>query len=160
MYTKVVFIALFLISWNAPLTEKMYEKEYHHNGNLKAEGWILNNIKTNFWFFYHDNGAVASKGHYENNEKSGYWYFYNSQGKVIKEGHYEKGIAQDWWIFYDLATNSKQKIQYQNNQKNGFCLVYQGRKLQKVEKYVNDIHKGTWTDVRSFKRDNPEVSLY
>lgn len=160
MYTKAAIIILFLTSLHLPVTEKMYSKEYHDNGNLKAEGWIYNDTKTNFWRFYHPNGEVASEGHYKDNAKSGYWHFYNTQGKVIKEGHYTNGVAQNWWIFYDLATNSKHKIQYKNNQKNGFCLVYQGSKLQKVEKYVNDVHNGTWTDVRSFKRDNPEVSLY
>lgn len=160
MYAKLAIVILLLTSWSNPDIDKMYSKEYYTNGNLKAEGWVHNMTKTNYWFFYHDNGKVAAKGHYENNERSGYWHFYNAQGKIVKEGHYRDGVAEDWWIFYDLATNKKQKIQYQNNQKNGFCLVYQGRKLQKVEKYVNDIFKGSWTDVRSFKRDNPEVSLY
>ena len=160
MYAKLAIVVLLLTSWSNPDIDKMYSKEYHSNGNLKAEGWVHNMTKTNYWYFYHDNGKLASEGHYEDNNKSGYWHFYNSEGKVIKEGHYTNGVAEDWWIFYDLASNKKEKIQYQNNQKNGFCLVYQGRKLQKVEKYVNDIHKGTWTDVRSFKRDNPEVSLY
>lgn len=160
MYAKAVLILLLLTPWGSPDTEKMYAKEYNESGNLKSEGWLLNSSKTNFWKYYHMNGTIASEGHYEENNKSGYWYYYNSQGKIIKEGHYTQGIAENWWIFYDLATLKTEKIQYQNNKKNGFCLVYDGRKLIKVEKYVDDIHKGTWTDIRSFKRDNPEVSLY
>lgn len=160
MYTKLAFLLIMLNSWGSLDIEKMYSKEYDKNGTLTAEGWVKDDIKINYWFYYHSNGEIASEGHYENNRKSGYWHFYNTKGKVVKEGHYNKGIAENWWIFYDLATNTKQKIQYQNNQKNGFCLVYKGSKLQKVEKYVNDIYKGSWTDIRSFKRDNPEVSLY
>lgn len=160
MYAKLTFILILFISWSAPFADKMYTKEYDDSGTLKAEGWVKDNTKVNYWIYYHDNGKVASEGHYEDNHKSGYWHFYNKQGKVIKEGHYDKGIAENWWIFYDLAANTKQKIQYQNNKKNGFCLIYEGRKLQKVEKYVNDTHQGTWTDIRSFKRDNPEISLY
>lgn len=160
MYAKLTFILLFFISWGSLDVDKMYSKEYNNKGLLTGEGWVKNNAKVNYWYYYHSNGQVASEGHYENNAKSGYWHFYNQNGKVIKEGHYDRDIAENWWIFYDLASNTKQKIQYQNNQKNGFCLVYQGRKLKKVDKYVNDVHKGTWTDVRSFKRDNPEVSLY
>ncbi len=160
MYAKLTVLLLLFVSWSTPSADKMYSKQYDGQGSLQAEGWIQNDVKVNYWYYYHSNGKVASEGHYENNNKSGYWQFYNKEGKVVKEGHYNQGIAENWWIFYDLATNTKQKIQYQNNQKNGFSLVYQGRKLQKVEKYVNDNHKGTWTDIRSFKRDNPEVSLY
>ncbi len=160
MYAKLTFILLLFASWSSPDIEKIYAKEYDETGNLKAEGWVMNASKVNYWKFYHDNGAVASEGHYENNKKTGYWHFYDKEGKVLKEGHYKNGIAENWWIFYDLATQTTQKVQYQHNKKNGFCLVYHSRKLQKVEKYVNDIHKGEWTTIRSFKKDNPEVSLY
>ncbi len=138
---------------------KMYNKEYHSNGNLKAEGWVIEGQKTSYWYYYHTNGKIASKGHYKKNKKSEYWYYYNEDGALEKEGHYNQGIAENWWIFYDLATKDKRKIQYQKNQKNGFCLVYKGRKLIKVEKYIADEHKGEWKDLSSFRRDNPDVKL-
>lgn len=154
---------LVLLLWITPTSEegavRMYNKEYHPNGNLKAEGWVMSGEKTSYWYYYHENGQIASKGHYKGNQKSKYWYYYNKDGALEKEGHYRQGIAENWWIFYDLATRDKRKTQYQNNKKNGFSLVYQKNKLVKVEKYIQDEYKGMWTSISSFKRDNPNVKL-
>ena len=51
MYAKLAIVALFFSSWNTPDVDKMYAKEYHANGNLKAEGWVQNDTKINFWRF-------------------------------------------------------------------------------------------------------------
>lgn len=159
MLAKLTVVSLFISALTLGGVDKMYIKEYNNNGVLLSEGWMLNDSKIDFWKHYNQDGVLLSKGHYENDKKSGYWYFYNSDGKVIKEGHYTNGIAENWWIFHDLATQTKQKIQYQNNQKNGFCLVYKGRRLKRVDKYVNDKLRGSWTDVSSFRKDNPDVSF-
>lgn len=158
----IVVALLFLIctSFTADTEPQMYSKEYYSNGQIKAEGWLSGTQKTKYWIFYHENGATASEGHFNNDHKTDYWHYYNKQGKLIKEGHYDKGIAQNWWIFYDIARLETRKIQYKDNQKNGFCLVYENKKLTKVEKYVEDQYKGEWDSVRTFRRDNPEVSLY
>jgi len=157
------YLLVFLL-WIAPSinegTVRVYNKEYYSNGNLKAEGWVTSDKKTNYWYYYHENGKLASRGHYNENSKSKYWYYYNKNGALEKEGHYKKGIAENWWIFYDLATREKRKTQYQNNKKNGFSLIYQENKLIKVEKYIQDIFEGMWTSIISFKRDNPDVKIY
>lgn len=154
-------VLLFLLVTSFTHTEPtMYSKEYHINGVMKAEGWMMGSQKTKYWKFYHENGTTASEGHYKKDHKSAYWHYYNDQGKVIKEGHYDKGIAQDWWIFYDIARLETRKFQYVDNKKNGFCLVYQNKKLIKVEKYLDDQYKGEWDSVRAFRRDNPEISIY
>lgn len=155
---------LVLLLWIVPSSDgdavRMYNKEYHANGNLKAEGWIMDSEKTSYWYYYHENGELASKGHYKGNQKTNYWYYYKKNGSLEREGHYRQGIAENWWIFYDLATQGKRKTQYQNNKKNGFSLIYQKKKLIKVEKYTQDMFKGAWSDIRSFRRDNPDVKLY
>lgn len=159
MSSKLFFIVCITLSILFGDEKKMYSKEYHDNGHLKSEGWMLNTQKTNYWRFYHSSGTVASKGHYKNNLPEAYWYFYSEDGKVIKEGHYKDGIAQDWWIFYDIAGDITNKTQYANHKKNGYSLVYQKNKLVKVEKYENDVRAGEWTSISSFRRDNPDVSL-
>ncbi|WP_298353059.1 hypothetical protein [uncultured Dokdonia sp.] len=137
-----------------------YHKEYHNNGTIKAEGWVMGEQKIKYWKFYHSNGELMSQGHYANNLKTDYWYFYNSQGKLVREGHYEQGKAQNWWIFYDIARQETRKTQYVNNEQEGFCLVYKNNKLIKVEKYEANQLKGEWTSVRAFRRDNPDISFY
>ena len=158
MLAKILSLGFFLLLLiGSPI--KTYTKSYDTNGALTAEGWMMGTMKVKYWKFYHPNGNKAMEGHFKGNKETGYWYFYNEQGGKIREGHYRAGIAQDWWIFYDLATQETRKVQYQNNQRNGFCLVYRKGKLLKVEKYLNNTFQSEWTDVRSFKKDNPNVSL-
>ena len=68
--------------------EKMYSKEYYDNGQMKAEGWAMGEMKMGYWKFYHPNGALASEGHFKKNKRNEYWHFYNEKGALIKEGHY------------------------------------------------------------------------
>lgn len=138
---------------------KSYQKQYYSNGQLKAEGWVSMQLKTDYWIFYHANGQVASKGHFKNNKKNGYWYFYKTTGELEKEGHFILDSAENWWIFYEIGTRNKSKFQYKNNQKNGFCLRYTKSKLIKAEKYQSGQKMGEWTSIREFRRDNPNVSL-
>jgi antitoxin component YwqK of YwqJK toxin-antitoxin module len=161
--TNVSFAHTFLINpsmvGNNNGGVKLYTKEYYENGNMKAEGWEIGEIKTGFWIFYHPNGTIESKGHYLENKKNGYWHFYNETGQELKEGHYTHGSAENWWIFYDIANAQTSKFQFKNNKKNGFCLRYKNRKLIKAEKYSNNKKEGEWTSIFAFKRDNPGVSL-
>jgi len=155
-------IAIFFILGSGPKETdavKLYAKDYYANGQLKSEGWSMGDMKVKYWKFYHSNGTIAAKGHFSSNKKTGYWYFYREDGSLEREGHYNSDIAEKWWIFYDLAERNKEKVEYQNNKKNGYSLVYKGRKLVKVKKYRNDQRIGEWTDKKSFKRDNPEIRL-
>jgi antitoxin component YwqK of YwqJK toxin-antitoxin module len=140
-------------------TKKKYIKVYFNNGTLKAEGWIQKNHKTDYWIFYYETGIIASKGNFRNNKKDGYWYFYRPNESLEKEGHYTNDVAENWWIFYDIANRNKTKFQYKNNQKNGFAICYDKKKLVLVEKYTNDLKVGEWTSIWTFKRDNPDASF-
>lgn len=160
MVTKAITTLICLFVFLNSTEPKVYSKEYHANGSMKAEGWLMGTTKTQYWKFYHENGSVSSEGHYKNNERVNYWHFYNSQGELVKEGHYETGNANDWWIFYDLVRQEKQKIEYVNNQKNGYCLSYKNNKLIRASTYENDQLIGSWTSIREFRQDNPGVSLF
>ncbi|MAM27614.1 MAG: hypothetical protein CMC13_01190 [Flavobacteriaceae bacterium] len=140
-------------------TEKKYQKTFYDTGILKAEGWQIGTVKTDYWYFYHANGQVASKGTFRSNQKEGYWFYYNEEGHLLKEGHYKHGMASGWWIFYDIATHSEKRFQYNQNQKNGYALIYKNNRLRRAEKYHNNTKIGEWTSIFSFKRDNPDVSL-
>ncbi|WP_299218049.1 hypothetical protein [uncultured Aquimarina sp.] len=160
------FIILVAYSFfgNQIMVQKKYQREYYSDGSIKAEGWKKDNQKVDYWYTYHPNGNILEQGHYRNNKKEGYWYFYSSESKLIKEGHFINDKAEKWWIIYDIAASSQKdqiikKYQYQNNKKNGYCLLYKNDKLFKAEKYVDDHKMGEWTDVFSFKKDNPNASL-
>jgi antitoxin component YwqK of YwqJK toxin-antitoxin module len=146
-------------STSLSVTEKIYIKEYYNNGSLKAEGWEINKMKTDYWYFYFQNGKIERKGSYHSDKKDGYWYFYNSEGVVIKEGHYLQNSTEDWWIFYDIDKDETRKIQFKNNKRNGIGLYYKSNKLLKAVKYVDNEQTGEWTSISSFRRDNPNISF-
>jgi antitoxin component YwqK of YwqJK toxin-antitoxin module len=159
--TLKIFILLFLLlPMRGEDPGKMYNKQFNAEGIMTSEGWMMGSMKVKYWKFYHPNGTLAAEGHFTANERSGYWYFYDLAGNLQKEGHYSEGSAENWWIFHDLALQEIRKVQFEKNQKNGFCLVYKSKKLIQVEKYLKDKKQGTWNDLRSFRRDNPDVSLY
>lgn len=152
----LVLLPLNKLSATAP---KQYVKHFYSNGVLKAAGWQTAQGKSGYWFFYHPNGELKSKGHFLKNKKQDYWYFYNNRGDLVKEGHFNQNKAQDWWIFYEIGTPNKRKIQYQNDQMNGFCLNYVKNSLQKVEKYTAGKKIDEWTSISAFRRDNPGIPL-
>lgn len=152
-----IFLFMLLFSANSIAPEKEYFYEHYTTGTLKAEGWKAGTYKEGFWHFYYPNGVISHEGHYNKNKKTGYWYYYSKDKKIVKEGHYKNNSATDWWVFKDLKTNITRKYEFKNNKKNGFCLSYKNNILFKAERYLNNIKTGEWTDVISFKRDNPNA---
>lgn len=149
---------------NQPYDQKEYYREFYDNGSIKAEGWKIGSQKVDYWYNYHPNGNISEQGHFRNNKRNGYWFFYSVKNKLTKEGHFTNDKAEKWWIIYDIAAGNQKdqitrKYQYQNNKKNGYCLLYKNDKLFKAEKYVDDQKIGEWTDAFSFKKDNPNASL-
>ncbi|WP_298237781.1 hypothetical protein [uncultured Algibacter sp.] len=120
-------IFLFTLTSNA---QKTYKKVYYANGHLKAEGWIENGVKINYWHFYRENGTKHS------------------------EGHFIDGKKNNWWLFYDDMEKVNHKCQLENNQKNGYCLMYNNEKLVSARKYKNGKQIKEWTTFVSFKREN------
>ncbi|MHA7056411.1 toxin-antitoxin system YwqK family antitoxin [Aquimarina sp. M1] len=164
MYKLFIFTVIYAFSSSQIAITKEYHREYYTDGAIKAEGWIMDNQKIDYWYTYHRNGNISEQGHYSNNKKNGYWYFYSQENKLIKEGHFIDNKAEKWWIIYDIATSNikdqvTRKYQYQNDKKNGYGLLYRKNKLFKAEKYIDDQKTGEWTDIYSFKKDNPNASL-
>lgn len=149
------FVFLFFLCYSANLfSQKEYHKEYYKNGQLKKEGWIINDTKIDYWKFYYKNGNIKKEGRYKDNLESEYWYFYSENSSKEKEGHYKKGRKYDWWLFYDKDGNINHKCQLKNNQKNGYCLIYRKQKLVKASKFKGGKKIKEWKDFSSFKKEN------
>jgi len=56
-----------------------------------------------------------------------------------------------------VTKNQKEKIQYQNNVKEGYGLLYKDEKLIKANRYDQDQLSGSWTNISQFKKDNPNA---
>ena len=150
-----IFVFTLLISFSTTLfSQKKYKKVYYKNGNLKAEGWTLENTKIDYWKYYHKNGNLKKEGRFKNDLETNYWYFYTENSTIEKEGHYKIGKKVNWWLFYDKDGNVNHKCQLKNNQKNGYCLIYNKRKLIKASKFKGGKKIKEWTDFSSFKKEN------
>lgn len=123
------YCILFFICFQS-FAQKTYIKNYYPNKNLKEEGWILNDKKTDYWFYYYENGNKKEEGHYQNNQKT------------------------NWWIYYDEKQVITKKCEYKNNKLNGITIVYTKGEITKAEKYANGKKVKTWTSLDEFKKDN------
>ena len=166
MIQKVTFLLFFfgMISSmafaNEPtLNEKTYSKKYYTNGNIKAEGWIIDSKKDGYWKFYYRNGELQKKGHLSKDKPTNYWYFYRNNGMLESEGHYNKGAKTKWWLFYDTMEKINHKCQLKNNKKNGYCLIYSNDILVKASKFKDGKKIKEWTDLKSFKKENNVSNL-
>ena len=124
---KLLVSLLFFIT---SIEVKIYVKNFYPNGNLKEEGWFLNNEKTDYWFFYYQNGSKKAEGHFTENKRN------------------------KWWIFYDENEEVIRKSEYKNDLLNGFSLIYLNNQLIKVEKYQANFKIKDWKTIESFKKDN------
>jgi antitoxin component YwqK of YwqJK toxin-antitoxin module len=152
MSIKIFFILVCCNSLISP--NKTYHKTYYYNGNIKEEGWLKNNVKVDYWKFYYENGTLKKEGHFKNNLPEEYWHFYRKNAQKEKEGHFIKGKKCKWWAFYKHNGQINFKCQMQNNKRNGYSLIYQNKRIVKVEKYKKGMKTQEWNDSKSFKRDN------
>jgi antitoxin component YwqK of YwqJK toxin-antitoxin module len=152
---SIIFITSII---NGPEAEnKIYAKEYYESGILKAEGWVQDGVKEDYWIYYYSNKTVSQKGHYLRGKSNQYWFFYSKDGSLLKEGMFNKGLENGWWILYQ--GRRVEKVKFNNGMKEGFALIYENNKLKKAEKYLHNIKTGEWTSLLKFKNDNPEVQF-
>jgi hypothetical protein len=124
----ILFFALLFLS--ETYSQKTYSKTYYDNGNMKAEGWMLESKKIDYWFFYRKDATKE------------------------KEGHYVNGNKESWWIFYNELEEISQKCQFKKNKKNGYCLVYKNNNLNKACKFKDGKLIKEWEDYASFRKEN------
>ncbi|WP_235869082.1 toxin-antitoxin system YwqK family antitoxin [Polaribacter aquimarinus] len=152
---RFIFGLFFIIFFNFNIySQKKYYKEFYKNGQIKEEGWLLNENKTEYWKFYYQNGNIKKEGHFKNNLEIKYWYFYRRNSGIEKEGHFKEGRKSNWWLFYDNKGVVNHKCQLKNNKKNGYCLIYNNSKLIKASKFKHGKKIKEWTDFSSFKDEN------
>ena len=75
MFKKQLVLLVFMCSFIVS-AQKKYHKTHYSNGQLKEEGWIINNQKDGYWKFYYQKGTLAKEGHFKKNKPTKYWYFY------------------------------------------------------------------------------------
>ena len=124
-------IGLFIML--TPLIEKEYVKKYYSNGKIMAEGWLVNDKKSDYWFYYFETGNKKEEGHYYNNQKT------------------------NWWIYYDNKQRVVKKSEYKSNVLNGLTIVYKNGEIAFAEKYTMGKKVKTWNNLSEFKNDNKDL---
>lgn len=123
--TLFVFLMFFAFG-----DSKSYVKKYYPNGKNKEEGWMIEDKKSDYWFYYYENGFKKEQGHYSKNQKT------------------------NWWIFYDKNQTVVKKCEYKNNVLNGLTLIYKNNKIVLAEKYCMGQKIKSWNTLSAFKKDN------
>ncbi|MBC7748674.1 MAG: membrane-binding protein [Methylotenera sp.] len=59
--------------------------------------------------------------------------YYYENGKVQQEGFFKNGKLEGIWISYDVNGNKLSVANYENGEKNGKWLFWNGNKLNEVE---------------------------
>ena len=127
---KYAFLILVSFLMFTSFTKKVYVKKYYESGVLAAEGWQINQVKTDYWFFYFSNGKKKEEGHFKNNQKSKWWIFYNEKGEITE------------------------KIEFQNNRKNGYAILYKNNTIVCVQKFKENLKVKQWESLAAFKKDH------
>ena len=130
MKRLLLFLLFILLT---AFTEKEYVKKYYSNGKLMEEGWIVNDKKSDYWFYYFETGIKKEEGHYCNNQKNKWWIYYDNNQKVIK------------------------KSEYKDNVLSGLTIIYKNGKIVSAEKYTMGKKIKTWNTLSEFKKDNKNL---
>jgi len=75
-------------------------RSYHKNGNLRAEGYICDGLKTGRWTYWYADGRVAATGEYNNGRRNGRWkvWLHRADGFTRYDvGFYQDGRRQGYW---------------------------------------------------------------
>jgi antitoxin component YwqK of YwqJK toxin-antitoxin module len=91
----------------APVKDGPYT-EYYKNGNLKAEGEILNGLREGTWISYSAEGVIMSKCDYTKGVKNGNIEVFHPNGNTLYKGKYENNKEIGVWEFYSID-GKKQK---------------------------------------------------
>ncbi len=106
---------------------KVLSAKVYADGVLTGEG-ILDTIgrQQGPWKEYHPNGQLKAQGEYFNSKRIGEWVFYYSNGKIEQRGKYDKkGKAQGPWKWYYESGNLWREETYRNNLQDGTLIDYE-----------------------------------
>ena len=161
---------------------KLWEeaKQYWDKGNLILKGksaWMAKNLEVGKKAIYKDRKSGTTKNiKLDSPERGGNKKFivYRNSGRTDKETgeivakkiewgdpklsvkNDDPGASASFWARHGCDKKEKinHKCQLKDNQKNGYCLVYNNEKLVAASKYKAGKKLKEWTTFASFKREN------
>ncbi len=138
-------------------------KEYYDNGNLKAVGNYVDDMKDGYWKFYYKNGNLEQKGKYIMNLPDSTWLWYYSDGSLLREDNYYNGLQDGVLTEFDKKGNIITKGDFLEGKKEGSWIYKVGDSRDEGE-YADGLRTGLWKSYYSegnvrfegkFVDDNP-----
>ena len=76
-------------------------REIYDNGQVKMDGWMMNDKRVGLWIAYYENGVRWSENEFRDGFKEGKSVTYYPNGIMRYRGHYIEDIKAGTWQFYD-----------------------------------------------------------
>ncbi len=94
-------------------------KEWHENGQLKAEGRYVDGERSGQWVFGYENGRTESIGKFEDGQRTGEWTFFRESGELLKTGGFENGLKAGEWTFYHANGEKRASGPFEGGRRTG-----------------------------------------
>lgn len=114
------------------------------NGELKEEGFLLNNQKTGQWLTYGKEGKILHSTNYLNGSKYGKDVSYSTIGNIAESVTYENDVRQGLHQKYE-GRRISEEVTYNKGEIDGTYKQYFNNKLQKEAEFKNGVQDGKLT---------------
>ncbi len=118
-------------------------KFYYENGQVRAEGRYVRNMRTGTWKFYDRNGRIEQTGSYRNGKPEGTWQWFYEDGTLRREEEYFNGKEDGHYVEYDRDGNMIAEGNYIEGEKDGIWKIHVGDIIQEG-KYIVGLKEGVW----------------
>jgi antitoxin component YwqK of YwqJK toxin-antitoxin module len=89
-------------------------KYYYENGSIKMEGEVRNLSNYGHWTYFHENGTKRMEGKLSDGKRVGNWLFYYETGELKSEGEFVDGIREGLWSYFYPEGEIKAQAYYRN----------------------------------------------
>ncbi len=133
-----------------PANPNGYNKFYHPNGKISAEGNLRNGTPVGYWKSYYPNGILKSEGNRKNEKLDSIWRFYDRSGNLTEIVDYKNGTKSGYNKKYSLSKDKQaekniliSKELFVNGLMQGKSYYYDDKgRLEKTVEYTKNYKNG------------------
>ncbi len=94
-------------------------KEWHENGQMKAEGTYVDGERSGKWVEYYETGHERKIGSYQVGRRVGEWTFFRENGDLSKKGGFKNGRRVGEWTFYHANGEKSASGRFEDGRRTG-----------------------------------------
>jgi antitoxin component YwqK of YwqJK toxin-antitoxin module len=118
-------------------------KDYYPEGNLKATGNYVDNLRSGKWTFYFRNNKIEQTGEYIKGKENGIWTWYYENGNTWREESYFNGREDGVMVEYLENGKVITRGDYVDGEKEGEWYYRVGDHIE-VGSYITGLRDGKW----------------